>query len=121
MSGVVTMDQANARLIDLSKQLDEATDTLMQAEVDYPAAKADYEIAVSVARAKEHSRAQDKGVKVTVQYVEDAATIACADVLRRVYVCEGFVRACRANCRRLETQVEIVRSVGSNSRAATNL
>lgn len=121
MSGVVTMDQVNARLIDLSKQLDEATDALIQAEHDYPLAKADYEIATSAARMREQSRAQDKGVKVTVQYVEDAAILATAEQLRRLYVCEGIVRACRANARRLETQVEITRSVGSNSRTATNL
>ena len=121
MSGVVTPASVEARLVALSKQLDEAHGELVDAERSFFDAKGDYEIAIAAARMREGARAADKGVKVTVQEREDAALLATAEQLKRLYVAEAVVRASRANVARLRTQVDIARSVGTSVRTAMDL
>lgn len=114
----VTPVTVEKRLIALSHELDDATTELVAAEQTYFSAKGEYEIAIAEARLDIGAKYLERGVKVTVQEREDEATVAVSDNLRALYAAEAIVRAARANMRRLETQVDITRSVGSSVRAS---
>ena len=102
----------------LSLELDEATTELVAAEHGYFRAKGDYEVAVAAARIDIGRRQAEKGVKVTVQEREDEALLRVQDELLALCASEATVRAARANVKRLETQVDIARSVGTSVRAS---
>lgn len=117
----VTPQAIEARLVALSKELDEAHRELVDAEHGYFTAKGEYEVGIAAARMREGARAADRGVKVTVQEREDAALMHTAEQLKRLYVSEAVVRASRANVQRVRTQVDIARSVGTSVRTSMDL
>lgn len=80
--------------------------------------KTEYEIAAARARMKFKQRSIDRGVKVTVQEIDDEALIECRDELTKLNTSEAVVRSTRANVSRVRTQIDIARSVGTSVRAA---
>lgn len=113
--------EVEAQLKRLFSEVGEATDALKDAEQAYYAAKYDYEVGIAAARINEGARAANKGVRLTVQEKEDAALLATADLLKRLYTAEAVHRACRANVNRINTQTDIARSVGTSVRTSINL
>jgi hypothetical protein len=112
MGLVVTPSQVEAKLVALSKEVDEGHDELTAAEYRYGIAKAEYEL--SVARHRLTSR--NTGIKQTVQERDDLATMGCENQLKELAIAEALVKAARANTARLRTQVDIARSIGTSVR-----
>jgi len=114
----ITPAQIEQRLVQLSKETDQAHDDLVEAEASYHRLKADYEISVAAARLK---AARSVDVKLTVQDKEDIATVQTQDALRALAIAEAMVKAARGNSQRVRTQVDIARSVGTSVRTSMDL
>ena len=78
--GVVTPAQVEQKLIQLSREYDDAHGQLETAEYRYAKAKTDYEIGIAKERMRIGQRALEAGRKVTVQEKEDEALVSCADL-----------------------------------------
>jgi len=118
---VVTPAQVERRLLDLSRELDPAYDSLEAAEYAYATAKARFEIDVAEARMRVASRWADKGVKATVQEKEDEALLAVRDQHAELGIAEATVKAARGNVARLRVQVDIARSLGTSVRTMADV
>jgi hypothetical protein len=118
---LVHPEQVERRLIDLSREVDEAHDECVQAERSYFDAKAKYEIGIARARIDVAKRFAARGEKATVQEKEDAALIEAHVLLTNLYLAEAVVRAARGNVARVRTQTDLARSVSANVRSALDL
>lgn len=121
MTGVITPAQVEQKLVQLSREYDEAHEQLEQAEMRYAEAKSAYEVNIARARMAIGQRALESGKKLTVQEKDDEALLMCADEYTSHNMAEALVRAARANATRLRTQIDIARSVGTAVRAALEL
>ena len=117
MSNVVTPQQVEARLVALSKEIDESHVELAAAERKYQYAKAEFE----VESAKARLAIADSGSRGTVKEREDHALIRVADLRFALAAAEAVVKSSRENANRLRTQVEIARSIGTSVRSALAL
>jgi hypothetical protein len=113
---LVTPQQVEKRLMELSAEIDEAQAFLKQAELAYYTAKTECEIKL----AKVRLSTKIDGVKLTAQDKADLATVECANLITAVGIAEATVKAARANATRINTQIDIARSVGTSVRAAYN-
>ena len=114
---IVTPASVEKRLLDLSREVDQAHEFLDKCEEDYYNAKAGLEIALATVRVRTNGSA----VKYTVRDKEDYAVLECADLIRAVAIAEAKVRAARANTNRIRTQVDIARSIGTSVRASMEI
>ena len=115
---VVTPVHVERRLLQLSKELDDASQQLHQAEHLYMESKTAYEINAARARMQFKQHAIHRGVKVTVQEIEDESLIACTNELTALNTSEAIVRSARSNVARVRTQIDIARSIGTSVRAS---
>ena len=113
----ITPVQIEKRLVDLSKEIDEAHIDLVEAENEFSIATAQYEVAMAKSRIK-NSHAD---MKMTATMREDQALIENEILFSRVALAEAQVKASRANANRLRTQVDITRSVSSSVKASLDL
>lgn len=111
---IVTPASVEKRLLDLSKEIDEAQQFLDKAERDYFTGKTECELALAKARLKNRV----EGIKLTVRDKEDIATVECQSELQRLAIAEATVRAARGNASRIKTQIDIARSIGTSVRAS---
>ena len=118
---VITPAQVEQKLVQLSREYDEAHKDLEEAEMGYASAKSLWEINSARARLGIAARALENGRKITVQERDDEALVRCQDELVALNNSEAIVRAARANAQRLRTQIDIARSVGTAVRAALEL
>ena len=109
--------QIEKRLVELSKELDEAHVDLVEAENEFAIATAHYEIAMAKSRIKN----SHVDMKMTATMREDQALIENEILHSRVALAEAQVKASRANSARLRTQVDITRSVSSSVKASLEL
>lgn len=118
---VVTPEQVENQLRKLSKQIDECHGELMDSEKKYYEVKAKYEIELARTRLDLAGRSSPSGRNYTVQEREDMALIKNYELHVALAISEAEVRAARANSRRLETQVDIARSISVSVRAGMDL
>jgi hypothetical protein len=118
---VFTPADVEAKLVALSREYDSAHKDLDNAETAYANAKSLWEINSARTRLRLRGRALEAGKKLTVQEVEDEATVACADELTALNAADALIRAARANAVRIRTQIDVARSVGTAVRAALDL
>lgn len=118
---IVTPHAVEKRLVELSRELDEAHEQIVQAETEYMQAKSEWEIGSAKSRLMLKSKAQDEGRKMTVGEIEDEAMVSCEAQLRRFNTSEAVVRAARGNIVRVRTQIDIARSVGTSVRSSMDL
>jgi len=111
---IVTPASVEKRLLDLSKEIDEAQTFLDKAERDYFTSKTECELAL----AKSRLARRVEGVKLTVRDKEDIAVLECQTELQLLAIAEATVRAARGNASRIKTQIDIARSIGTSVRAA---
>lgn len=114
---MITPDKVEARLYELSKEIDVAHDELVKAEKAYHNNKAVFEIAIAKARLViGHSNG-----KLRVGDVADTALVKCELEFNDLVIAEAMVKAARANSNRVRTQVDIARSIGTSVRSALEL
>ena len=111
---IVTPSMVEARLRDLSRQVDESHKELSDAEKLYFETKAKYEIALAQARLSLSGKTQ----KITVGDKSDMALLATQDLHLQMATAEAIVRAARGNAQRIRTQVDIARSIGTSVRTS---
>ena len=121
VSEVVTPAQVEARLRQLGKEMDTAHEELVSTEVRYAEAKSAYEIRSAHVRMAVKQRSLEKGVKVTVQEIEDQALMQCGDEFTELNMADALVRAARENVRKIRTHIDIARSVGTSVRASMDV
>lgn len=109
---MITPAQVEKRLFELSKEIDEAHNDLIDSEQLFHTTVAQYEIAMAKSRMKNsHS-----DLKMTATMREDSAIIENAELHFAVASSEAQVKAARANANRLRTQVDIARSISVSVR-----
>lgn len=118
---VVTPEHVERRLRSLGRELDDAHRDLEAAEHEFAAAKTAFELTVARKRLQVRDRTLERGVKVTVQEIEDTALIGAEAEYTRLNAAEAVVKATRANNARIKTQIDIARSVGTSVRAALDV
>jgi hypothetical protein len=118
---VVTPEQVERRLKELSKLIDQAHDQLVTAEKDFHISKAEYEIALAESRIKFASVSSPTGKNYTVGEREDMAILEHQNKHRMVAVAEAVVKANRANVARYRVQVDIARSIGTSVRTGMDV
>ena len=114
---IVTPAMIEARLKDLSKQVDDTHKELADAEKLYFETKAKYEISLAQARLSLSGKMQ----KITVGDKADMALVATQDLHMQMATAEAIVRAARGNAQRVRTQVDIARSIGTSVRTSMEL
>lgn len=113
----ITPERVEARLYELSKEIDTAHEELVTAEKNYHDAKSKFEINIAHARL-------DIGLnnlKLRVGDVADKALTMCESEWYALQRAEALVKAARANSNRVRTQVDIARSIGTSVRAALDI
>jgi len=118
---VVTPEQVERRLKELSKLIDEAHDQLVDSEANYHRNKAEYELAMAKSRIGLASKSSPTGKNYTVGEREDMALIENADLHKQTATDEAIVKANRANVARLRVQVDIARSIGTSVRTGMDV
>lgn len=121
MSQVVTPQQIESRLYALSKEVDEAHQSLVEAEMAFHKGTAEYEVAMARTRISLAGKSSPNGRNYTVAEREDMAVIENQDQHFAMAVHEATVKAARANVGRLKTQVEIARSMSASVRSSMEL
>ncbi len=111
---ILTPEKVERKLYHLSLAIDKAHKELSAAEKDYLEKKADLEIALAKSRIKN----SHPDMRMTASLREDQALIENEQESRALAIAEIVVRASRANVKRLETQVDIARSLGTSVRAS---
>ena len=114
---MITPQQVEQRLYQLSKEVDEIQNELIVAEEIYTTIKAKYEIAM--ARSRMNKSHPD--FKLTVVQREDQALLDNADLHMEVAISEAKVKAARANAAKIKTQVDIARSISVSVRSSMEL
>lgn len=121
MNQVVTPQQIENRLYQLSKEVDTAHGDLVECEAKYHLAVAQYEIGLAKARLDLAGRSSPTGRNYTVGEREDLALIANQEQHLVIAVEEAKVKAARANVQRLQTQVKIAQSMSASVRASMEI
>lgn len=111
---MITPEKVEARLYELSKEIDVAHDELVEAERGYHIAKAAFEIAIAESRITIGLN----NMKLRVGDVADKALLECRAHWSAIQLAEAVVKAARANAQRVRTQVDIARSIGTSVRAS---
>lgn len=114
---MITPEKIEARLYELSKEIDAVHEQLSKAELDYHKAKVAFELAIAKARIETGGSNQ----KMRVQDVADNALLECAGQFDGLQISEALVKAARANAQRVRTQVDIARSIGTSVRASLDV
>ena len=118
---MITPAKVEARLVELSKEIDKAHADLVIAETNYHKNKADYEIAMARTRIDLAGKSKPSGGNYTVGERDDLAIITNHDMYKVIAEDEAIVKANRANVARLRVQVDITRSISSSIKASMDL
>ena len=118
---VVTPEQVERRLKELSTLIDEAHDDLVSNESIYHRLKAEYEISMAKSRIELASKSSPTGKNYTVGERDDMALIYNSELHEAIANREVMVKASRANVARLRVQVDIARSIGTSVRTGMDV
>jgi len=111
---MITPQKVEARLYELSKEIEQCHEDLVNAENSYHTSKAKYEIAMA------RSRLNMAGTKMTVKDREDKALIDNAELHLEMASIEARVKSTRALANKLRTQVDIARTISVSVRTEMN-
>lgn len=113
----LTPEQVENRLVELSKEVDDAHKELSEAEYNYHKSKVAFEMNMAKARIMiSHS-----DNKMRVQEIDDRALIKNEEYWEKLQIAEALVKSARSNANRVRTQVDIARSVGTSVRASLEI
>jgi hypothetical protein len=113
----LTPMQVERRLLDLSKEIDEAHQDLINAENTYHIRKSGFEILM----ARSRMSVSHPDHKLTSVQREDQALLENAEAHMNLAMAEAEVKAARANANRIRTQVDIARSISVSVRSSMEL
>lgn len=113
----VTPEQVEKRLLELSKEVDEAHEKLREA--DSTLVEKEYMFKKSMAEARVRLSHSDQ--KMRVQEIDDRALIMNEQHYLEYLTAQHIVRASKSNSERVQTQVTIAQSVGASVRASLNI
>ena len=114
---MITPQQVEKKLFDLSQEMDKAHGDLVAAEYEFHTTTANYEIAMAKSRLKN----SHTDLKMTAPMREAQALLENESLHLRLAIAEASVKACRANVNRIRTQVDITRSISSSIKATLEL
>ena len=114
---MITPEKVEARLYELSKEIDNAHEDLVTAEKYFHSSKAIFEVAIARARIMIGTN----NLKLRVGDVADKALVQCEQQWIDLNTAEALVKAARANSNRVRTQVDIARSIGTSVRSALDI
>ena len=114
---MITPEKVEARLYELSKEIDVAHDELVMAERNYHNSEARFEINIAQSRVKIGLA----NMKLRVGDVADKALVECEKEWQELQIAEALVKGARANAQRVRTQVDIARSIGTSVRASLDI
>ena len=109
--------QVEERLLQLSKEIDEAHAKL--AEADQRLVEKEFAFKKGMADAR--TRISHSDNKMRVQEVDDRALIINEMAYLEYLTAQQIVRAAKSNADRLDTQVQIAQSVGASVRASMTI
>lgn len=118
---IVTPQQVEKRLYDLSKDIDDVQRQLEITEKAYYETKAAYEIGLARTRMTYASKSSPNGKNYTVQERDDMALIENEDLHFQLASLEATVRAVRGKAAAVRQQVDVARSIGTSVRAAVDI
>lgn len=113
----ITPDMIERRFIYLARLEDEAFDELKTAEINFQSTTASYELAMAESRISLSDKSKPNGKNYTVDEREDNALIDNKGLYIAQSIAEALVKAARANIKRIEVQVGINQSTGTNIRS----
>lgn len=113
----LTPMQVEKRLVDLTKEVDDAHKDLVSAEQNYHTSKA----ALEIAMARSRMAISHPDFKLTSVQREDQALIENAEQHMGLAIAEAQVKGARANANRIRTQVDIARSISVSVRASMEI
>ena len=116
MTDIITPQKVEARLYQLSAEIDTAHDELNAAETIYLNNKAKYEIDMARSRLEYAYQSSPTGKNYTVGEREDKALVENQEAHLAMATAEIVVKSARANAARLRIQVDIARSIGTSVR-----
>jgi len=114
---MITPAKVEARLIELSKEIDDCHVDLVKIENDYHITKAEYEIAM----AKSMLKIAHSELKMSIAMKEAQALVDNEELHLKIAGLEAQVKAVRANANRLKTQVDITRTISVSVRTEIGL
>lgn len=114
----VTPMQVEKRLLDLSKEIDDAHQWLNDAETGYHAAKLAAEVGQAKILLEVGKQMADHGSKMNVAEKQAWCLVKAETLLDALSRAEVEVKAARANVQRLRVQVDIARSIGTSVRSS---
>jgi hypothetical protein len=120
-NNVVTPAQVEARLYELSKEIDDVQKYSEQVEKSYYETKATYEIALAKTRMKYATTSAPSGKNYTLQEREDLALIENEELHFQMASIDATVRSVRGNIMRINKQVDIARSIGTSVRTSLEI
>jgi hypothetical protein len=112
----ITPEMIERRFIYLARLGDEAFEELRSAEMNYQSTTAAYELAMAESRIMLSNISKPNGKNYTVDEREDNALIDNKEKYLAHSIAEAIVKAARANVKRIEMQVGINQSTGTNIR-----
>lgn len=121
MASEVTPQLIERRLRELSHEVDQAHDDLVNIETKYHELKAVYEIAMARVRITLSMKSAPNGKNYTAGERDALALIENAELHSQLATVEAQVKAARANTSRLKLQVDIARSIGTSVRTSMEL
>ena len=113
----ITPQKVEARLYELSQEIDQAHKELVDDEAEYHRLTALYEVGLAKTRIKY----AQSDMKMTATMREDFALIENSELHHAVALIEARVKASRANVQRIRTQVDIARSISVSVRASVEI
>lgn len=117
---ILTPESIERRLNILAKEINDAHFSLSDAEFGFQKTTSQYEVAMARSRV-EYASKTNNGKNYTVVEREDMALLDNMDAYFAKSVAEAIVKSARANAKRLEIQVDIVRSQGTSVRSALSV
>jgi len=111
---MITPQKVEARLYELSKEIEQCHEDLVNAENSYHTSKAKYEIAMA------RSRINLAEAKLTAQGREDTALLENQSLHLDLAGIEARVKSTRALANKLRTQVDIARTISVSVRTEMN-
>ena len=112
---MLTIDEIEARIQATGRRIEELLGDVQRAAEEAAVAEAEFKTAFAQVRLRSRAEA---GGKVTVDHVDDLATVATEDKRLRWLIAQNALTVCREALRARESQLDALRSLMATYRGA---